>query len=247
LGTLPLWMDYSILVSVRCTGNDGAVPAMRQDSHLTPALRAQSPRPERRNGRESNPPGEVRPHCHRSTVQGTPVNNDLGDASLSRTHGTMASLTAAHGPMGSTSRYHAGLAAMLGGDTCYIAIIDALTLYNGKKLSANFQGDLPVEAPTLSIIEPDAYRARITKYSRLISRPRTTTGRRYSSYTTSCKQVGCRRRPARTGESNSTTHATKTCERLETVLNFPLPLLLSELCHTSTKSCVEHALSRVVR
>jgi hypothetical protein len=53
-------MDYSIIVGVRYTGNDGAVPAMRQNSHLTPPLRAQSPTPERRNGRESNPPAEVR-------------------------------------------------------------------------------------------------------------------------------------------------------------------------------------------
>jgi hypothetical protein len=159
-------MDYSILVGVRYTGNDGAVPAMRQDSHLTPPLRAQSPTPERRNGRESNPPAEVRPA--RSSFDRTPVNNDLGEASLSRTHGTMASLTAAHGPMGSTSRYHAGLTAMLGEETYYIAIIDALTLYNSKKMSANFFKGFLWEAPTLSTIEPEAYRARISKYSRLI-------------------------------------------------------------------------------
>lgn len=68
----------------------------------------------------------------------------------------------------SRCKYHEGIESVGGHETYYIGIIDMLTVYNGKKMSANFFKGFLWDAATLSTVPPETYRERISTYANLI-------------------------------------------------------------------------------
>ena len=66
------------------------------------------------------------------------------------------------------SIYHQGIQSIEGRETYYLGIIDMLTVYNGKKKSANFFKQFLWKADTLSTIPPPAYQKRISKFTKRI-------------------------------------------------------------------------------
>ena len=67
-----------------------------------------------------------------------------------------------------SSKFHQGVDNLLCAETYYIGIIDMLTVYNAKKMTANFCKTFLWREKTLSTIPPVPYRKRIIKYAHQI-------------------------------------------------------------------------------
>jgi len=154
-------MDYSILVGVKYTADFAELP-VRQDSHL-PNLAAT---PSTLTG---SPTGVGAPLPRQNTAEGpTPTSQQSVPLTPPPPAAEVRPMRAIGAGDTGTSRYHRGLPAMLGEEVYFIAIIDMLTLYNGKKMSANFFKGFLWQPTTLSTIPPPAYRQRISTYADLI-------------------------------------------------------------------------------